>query len=231
MQQEDLNRLRMLRATAAQLEELKPIWNANPMMHLEVAELRRLIADIELAHAKTMAAAGKDQREVARTRKEAAIDAMMVIVNVTRTWAERVAGEELLVQRLSARPYALRTMSEARLIARMEELYEHCISSKANIPENPLSAEDYRNARACLDAFRGLQDTARKSDVERQGENENLQALFKQVTPVLKRIDRLMENYKLQHPADCAKYRAARKIYDYGTGPRKPKENGASPAA
>jgi hypothetical protein len=184
MQQKAHNRLRMLRATAAQLEEIKVVWKANSMMQTEVAQLRQIIAEIGTAHAKTMSASGKAQREVARDKRDAAIAAIMKLVNVTRTWAERIPDEKLLQQRLATRPYMLGTLGEERLRARLEELHGHCVTARPNVQDSPLIDEDYRNAQACLNIFLSVQDVARKSDVERQGENENLEALFKQATPL-----------------------------------------------
>ncbi len=228
MNQKEFNRLRMLRTTAAQLDELKPVWTGNTMMHTEVAQLRRLIDDIEAAHAKTLSASGKEQREVARDKRDVAITAIMNLVNVTHTWAERMPEEKLLAQRLATRPYILQNLGEAKLLARLEELHNHCVAARPNITDSPLTDEDYRNAQACLNIYLSLQDVARKSDVERQGENVHLDKLFKQALPLLKRIDRLMENYKTAHPVAHAKYRAARSVYDYGTNKRG--KNGAAKA-
>lgn len=230
MEQDAQNRFRMMRATCAQLHELRSMWTANLMMQTDVVRLEQVIGDILTANAKILTAAGKAQRQVCKARKQAAIDATMTLVNITRNWAEEAPGQELLLRRISVREYQLRPMSDADLVARLEEINALCAAAGPAILENPLTAEHYSYAATCLGAFKGMQDDARKSDVERQGENGNLAGLFKRGSQILRRIDRLMENYKQSHPVELGKYRAARTIFDYGTG-RKSRGAAGDPGA
>jgi hypothetical protein len=216
MDRRQQNRYDMFVATHRFLQEHQSEWPGDAMMLTTVGKLKALIDDIGATNSLRVnceASALRTQREDALTT---AINALMEIAAVTANWAADIPDEMVLYQLVSTQSYKLRQMKVADRLERIKAIINACEAAAPGIPDNPLNAESYRNARACLKTFIDLEGAARNCDAQRIAATKQLNELNAAGTALLKRIDDMLRKFKSIQPGLHTRYKAVRNILDFG---------------
>lgn len=216
MDRKQQNRYDMFVATHRFLHEHQQAWASDAMMLAATGKLRALIDSIAAANHIVVNTEGPAQRTQRGDILDDAIDALMTVSAVTRNWAADLPEETILCTLVSTPGYELLEMSLANRLERMKAMLEACEATAARIPDNPLGADVYRKARACLTLYMDLDGAARNSDAQRTAAIARLKVLHKDGPALLERIDAMLRKFKSKQPELHVQYKAVRKILDLG---------------
>lgn len=224
------NRLAMVGATVAVLNENKNVWETTPAFVKAVTEVLAKMQAIQTESGKqqapiTGAAASKAQA------RDALEDSTLEIADQLSAFAEERADKKLAPQVEITRS-ALDKLSDEELEATAKRVASLATQNLGPLAEYMVTQDDITELVQLIGEFSLLKTAPRIAVVERSSSTNALPELSAEASRILRgRIDKMVSKFRNTHPEFVAKYRSARVIVDrVGSTTKSKAPNAPAPA-
>ncbi|GGX07458.1 hypothetical protein [Aquimarina muelleri] len=212
MKQTQINRLEMAQATDNHLNLHTAIWNTIPVFGETKNRLAQLISEIkETAKDQNEAQVfiGSSQREIKKT----IADKMDIIDDAIQSYAEDTENAELLSRSSNTASDYFKLPNEdfeTKVLA-MIQLSEDTLPA---MQEYGATQEEIEDVKILANNFLEKRQKPRAFQIASKVATLSLDDQFKEITQILKRLDRLMKRFKSSHPTFYIGYNSSRLVVD-----------------
>jgi len=210
MNQQQINRLEMYRATNDYLDAQNALWSAIPIIGTYKNQLSALIAGIEEAASSQAGAQVFIGKSVAALKKLMA-EKLDLLDDILEAYAADVGNAELEQQASNSKTDYLSLPNEDFEIKskQMIALLEQHMEAMADYGMTSAQVDDIKQD---MDQFLASRGKPRAYQVASRAATKDMEALFKEGTAITEKLDKVLSRFKRANASFHNGYTAARKV-------------------
>jgi predicted DNA-binding protein len=213
MTQRQINRLQMMQATHAYLDQNTSIWNSIPAIVRYKTELNSLLSEIKQLALEQEASRVYIGGSLQEMKDQLALK-MDILDDALEAYAADTNNVELMVQASNSKDRYVRLPHEEfeTKVKMMLELLEQHVPDMADYGLLPEQLDDVRQG---FDDFLQKRGKPRAYRIASRIATQSLAELFDAASQTLDRLDNVLKRFKRSNPSFYTGYQAARMIVDH----------------
>ncbi|MBK9274709.1 MAG: hypothetical protein IPM49_09240 [Flavobacteriales bacterium] len=217
MDKKQENQLTMFYAVQKTLERHGAVWSGTPAMVAASTEYDANIASLEACVEKQVI----DIRGFARAKAEAEAEMVAMTLQVAggvRAYAT-VVGDSVLADKMNVTRSTLLRHRDSVVAQHCQGIHTEATAVVASLADYGVLPATLTALQGAIDAYVAAITAPRNAITQRKGATAELRMLIKDTTKLLvKRLDSLVEQYRLANAEFYREYHNSRMIVDLGTG-------------